>query len=614
MTLELGPEFESLIEYLRESRGVDFSGYKRASLVRRVAKRCSELGIDTFATYLDYLQVHADEFPILFDKVLINVTEFFRDPPAWDHLRDTILPRIIAKSGAIRVWSTGTASGEEAYSIAILLCEALGPEQFLRRVKIYATDIDEQALNKARAGYLPKDVESLDEATRTKYFEQQGSRFLFRSSLRRALIFGRHDLMQDAPISRLDLLICRNTLMYFTSETQGRVLARFHYALNDEGYLFLGRAEMLLTHSALFVPLDPKQRIFAKVARVQLRERLMLLAQSGSAEAANHVVRRVRELATEGVPNPQLVIDALGVTVSANQAARRMFGLRPGDIGRPLKDLDLSFKPMDLRSPIERVYRERRPYTASGVEFPMPDGGVRNYDVHVTPLIDDDGSIAGTSVAFMDVTNVTQLRAELERSKQDVETAYEELQSSNEELETTNEELQSTVEELETTNAELQSSNEELETMNEELESTNSALNSINTDLRSRTDEVNKLNTFLRAVTGSIELGAIVLDGETKVQVWNERAADLWGLRSDEVVGRAFFDLDIGLPAKDLRNMIRAVLRGKPAHDEATVEALSRRGRSIQVRVIAYALSDGEQPGGVVLVMEELTTEKARRS
>jgi two-component system CheB/CheR fusion protein len=614
MTLELGPEFESLIEYLRESRGVDFSGYKRASLVRRVARRCSELGIDTFAAYLDYLQVHADEFPILFDKVLINVTEFFRDPPAWEHLRDSVIPRIIAKSGAIRVWSTGTASGEEAYSIAILLCEALGPEQFLRRVKIYATDIDEQALNKARAGYLPKEVESLDEATRTKYFELQGSRFAFRSALRRALIFGRHDLMQDAPISRLDLLICRNTLMYFTSETQGRVLARFHYALNDEGYLFLGRAEMLLTHSALFVPLDPKQRIFSKVARVQLRERLMLLAQSGSAEAANHVVRRVRELATEGVPNPQLVIDALGVLVSANQPARRMFGLRPGDVGRPLKDLDLSFKPVDLRSPIDRVYRERRPYTGSGVEFPMPDGGVRNYDVHVSPLIDDDGSIAGTSVAFMDVTNVTQLRAELERSKQDVETAYEELQSSNEELETTNEELQSTVEELETTNAELQSSNEELETMNEELESTNSALNSINTDLRSRTDEVNKLNTFLRAITGSIELGAIVLDGETKVQVWNERAADLWGLRSDEVVGRAFFDLDIGLPAKDLRDMIRAVLRGKPAHDEATVEALSRRGRSIQVRVIAYTLSDGEQPGGVVLVMEELRTEKAGRS
>ena len=610
MALEAGSQFETLIEYLRESRGVDFTGYKRASLVRRVAKRCGELGIDAFSTYLDYLQVHSDEFPILFDKILINVTEFFRDPPAWDYLRDHILPRIVAKSGAIRVWSTGTASGEEAYSIAILFCEALGPEQFLRRVKIYATDIDEEALNKARAGYFPKDLESLDEATRTKYFEAQGSRYVFRSSLRRALIFGRHDLMQDAPISRLDLLTCRNTLMYFTAETQGRILARFHYALNDDGYLFLGRAEMLLTHSALFVPVDLKQRIFSKVARLQLRERLMLLAQSGSAEATNHVARqlRVRELATEGMPFAQLVIDSLGVLVSANQPARRMFDIPPGDVGRPLKDLDLSFKPMDLRSPIDRVYRERRPFTGAGVEFPMPDGGVRTFDINVSPLIDEDGSIVGTSVAFIDVSGVTQLRAELERSKQDVETAYEELQSSNEELETTNEELQSTVEELETTNEELQSSNEELETMNEELESTNAELQSINTDLRSRTDEVDKLNTFLRAVTGSIELGAVVLDGEMRVQVWNERAADLWGLRSDEVVGQPFFDLDIGLPARDLRSMIRAVLRGKPSHDEATVQALSRRGRNINVRVIAYTLSDGEHAGGVVLVMEEMKT------
>src|SRR5215469_12803664 len=198
MSLEPGPQFENLIEYLRESRGVDFTGYKRTSLVRRVAKRCQELGIDNYAAYVDYLQVHADEFPILFDKILINVTEFFRDPPAWDYLAETVLPRLISKSGNIRVWSTGAASGEEAYSIAIVLCEALGPEQFLRRVKIYATDIDEEALNKARAGYFAKDLESLDEELRAKYFEPLGSRFIFRSSLRRVLIFGRHDLMQDA--------------------------------------------------------------------------------------------------------------------------------------------------------------------------------------------------------------------------------------------------------------------------------------------------------------------------------------------------------------------------------------------------------------------------------
>jgi len=615
MALEAGRDFENVLEYLRETRRVDFTGYKRASLLRRFAKRAGELGIDNFPAYLDYLQVHSDELPVLFDKILINVTEFFRDKPAWDYLAAEIVPRMLARNGSIRIWSPGTASGEEAYSAAIVLCEAIGPEQFLERVKIYATDIDEEALSKARAGYLAKDLESVDEDLRTRYFDRQGTRFLFRSALRRAIIFGRHDLTQDAPISRLDLLICRNTLMYFTSEAQGRILARFHYALNDDGYLFLGRAEMLLTHGALFTPVDLKQRIFTKVAHLQLRERLLLLAQSGSTEASNHVARqlRVRELATEGVPYPQLVVDGLGVLISANHPARNILGIAPGDVGRRFQDLDVSLKPVDLRTPVDAAFRDRRPVSGFGVELSTPDGGTKVFDVYVAPLVDDDGSVVGASISFLDVTHVTHLRAELERSQQDVETAYEELQSSNEELETTNEELQSTVEELETTNEELQSSNEELETMNEELESTNAELQSINVDLRLRTDEINRLNTFLRAVTGNIELGAVVLDGDLKVQVWNERATDLWGLRSDEVVGQPFFDLDFGLPAKDLQGMIRSVSRGEPEHDEATVEALTRRGRTIPFKISAYALADGGQVGGVVVVMQELKPEKVSR-
>ena len=611
MSLEGGEQFETLIEYLRESRGVDFTGYKRASLLRRVAKRCEELRIDSFSAYQDYLQVHTDEFPILFDRVLINVTEFFRDRPAWDFLREQVIPKIAAKRGSIRVWSTGTASGEEAFSVAMLFCEALGPDEFVRRVKIYATDIDEDALSKARTGYSAKDLESLDESLRDRFFEAQGSRFLFRGSLRGALIFGRHDLVQHAPISRLDLLICRNTLMYFMAETQGRVLARFHYALNDDGFLFLGRAEMLLSHGALFVPVDLRTRVFTKVARTQMEERLMVLAQGG-VEETGHVARhvRVRELATEGVPYPQIVIDPGGVLVSGNQPARRLFDIAPGDIGRPIRDLELSYKPIDLRTPIDRIYRERRPFMSPAVEFAMSDGSLRMYDLYVAPLIDGDGSIVGTSVSFVDVTQLSRLRSEVERSKQDVETAYEELQSSNEELETTNEELQSTVEELETTNEELQSSNEELETMNEELESTNAELQNINVDLRLRTDEVARLNTFLGAITGNIELGAAVLDRELRILVWNERAADLWGLRSDEVVGHSFFGLDIGLPTDEIQTMVQTVLGGHPPHDEATVAAVSRRGKHIQVRVIATALSDGERAGGVVLVMQEIEEAK----
>jgi len=611
LTLEPGEQFEALIEYLRETRGVDFTGYKRPSLFRRIAKRCGELGIDTFAAYVDYLEVHTDEFPILFDKILINVTEFFRDPTAWEYLRKNLLPNVVEGSGPIRVWSTGTASGEEAYTAAILLCEAIGEGEFVRRAKIYATDIDEDALNRARSGYSAQDLEPLDEALKSRYFEPQNGRLAFKTGLRRGIIFGRHDLMQDAPISRLDLLICRNTLMYFTAEAQGRILARFHYALNDDGYLFLGKAEMLLTHGALFTPVDLKQRIFSKVARLQLRERLLMLAESGNVEATDNIAKqiKVRELASEGTPFPQLVVDVLGTLVSANQPARRLFDISPGEVGRALKDLDLSYKPIDLRTPVERTHRERRPVVLSSVHIVHADGTGRYFDVHLMPLIDEDGSVVGTNISYVDVTAPTELRVELERSRQDVETAYEELQSSNEELETTNEELQSTVEELETTNEELQSSNEELETMNEELESTNAELQTTNTDLRVRTDEIGTLNALLVAITGNIEVGAVVLDGSSKVRVWNQRAAEMWGMRSDEVVGRSFYDLDIGLPADDLREMIRSVLAGGGAHQERTVDAVTRRGRRIRCLVKAHVVSDGEQPKALVLVMEELKAE-----
>jgi two-component system CheB/CheR fusion protein len=192
-----------------------------------------------------------------------------------------------------------------------------------------------------------------------------------------------------------------------------------------------------------------------------------------------------------------------------------------------------------------------------------------------------------------------QMRSELDRMKQEV-------QSSREEIETTNEELQSTVEELETTNEELQSTNEELETLNEELESTNAELQSINTEVERRTREVERLNILLLAITGNIEVGAAVLDATYRVQVWNERAADLWGVRSDEVLGKSFFDLDIGLPAEDLRQMIRAGAGGRPLHGELEVSATTRRGRQIRCRVIAHTLGNGDRPAGVVLVMEEL--------
>ncbi len=383
-------QFENLLRYLGQNRGFDFTGYKRPSLMRRVGMRAQILHLDSFADYIDYLEVHPEEFSQLFNTVLINVTSFFRDAPAWDYLVHEVVPGILRekKSGEpLRVWSAGCASGEEAYTAAMLLAEAMGVEAFRNQVKIYATDIDEDALNVARQGiYSDKDLQAIEEQLRDKYFEPLNGRNVFRVDLRRSVIFGRHDLTQDAPISRLDLLICRNTIMYFNSEAQARILARFHFALNDSGRLFLGRAELLLTHGDLFTPLDLKARVFTKVMPGNMRDRLATTVEVGKNHLDKAPARpnRLQELAFEFSPIARIVVDLNGILAHGNQKARLLFTLNAKDIGRPLQDLELSYRPVELRSLIEQAYVERRSITLTSVErrFPNSRGSISRRHSH----------------------------------------------------------------------------------------------------------------------------------------------------------------------------------------------------------------------------------------
>ena len=243
-----------------------------------------DVGCESFGDYLDYLEVTPDEYQQLFETLLINVTEFFRDGPVWEHLRGEVLPPMLAAKPAdepMRVWSAGCATGQEAYTCAIVLAELLGVDAYRERVKIYGTDIDEDALTYARlAVYSAKETESLPAELRERYFEGADHRLAFRKDLRRTVIFGRNNLVQDAPISRLDLLVCRNTLMYFNAETQSRILRHFHFALVDSGALMLGKSEMMITHRELFAPQELKHRIFAKRTRATWR-----LARAASAPA-----------------------------------------------------------------------------------------------------------------------------------------------------------------------------------------------------------------------------------------------------------------------------------------------------------------------------------------
>jgi two-component system CheB/CheR fusion protein len=611
-------DLESLLDYLKRTRGFDFTGYKRASLERRIAKRMQMIGIATHTDYLDYLEVHPEEFSALFNTVLINVTHFFRDPPTWDYIASTVVPDLIARndgSSPIRVWSAGCASGEEAYTLAMIFAEALGPDTFRDQVKIYATDVDDDALAKARqATYTEREVADIPPALLERYFEATDGRYVFRKDLRRHLIFGRHDLIQDAPISRVDLLVCRNTLMYFNAETQARILSRFQFALHDHGVLFLGRAETMMTQNTTFAPLDLKHRVSAKIPsrHGSTRDRLLAAAQNGADSAIDAPAgerTRIREAALDASTNAQLIVDVNGSLGFANQQARRFFGLSATDVGRPLQDLKISYRPLELRSVIDQVIGARRPVAIREVEWPAASEDVRWFDVHVAPLIEAGGAaLLGVSVSFIDITASRRLRAELEQATHELETAYEELQSTNEELETTNEELQSTVEELETTNEELQSTNEELETMNEELQSANEELHTTNDEIRVRSEELNEVNGFLESILTSLRAAVVVVDAELRVLVWNQRAEDMWGLREDETRGRHILGLDVGLPIERLKQPMRAALNDGDGHGHATftLDAINRRGRAIECQITTTPLrTRSNAVRGVILVIED---------
>jgi two-component system CheB/CheR fusion protein len=605
-------ELEALLAFVRDARGFDFTGYKRSSLARRIHRRMDDVGSTGYADYRDRLEADTEEFPALFNAILINVTRFLRDTESWAYLQREILPELIAARAPdeeIRVWSAGCSSGQEPYSLAILFAEALGVEECVSRVKIYGTDLDEEALREARAGLYPaKALEPFSAQLRDKYFEPNGGQYAFRADLRRRVIFGRHDVTRDAPISRLDLLVCRNTLMYFNVEAQSRIVDRFHFALREDGYLFLGKAEMLLSDGERFEVDSMRQRIFRRrpggPAAAHRPAPLKPEAAAGVEIREANRRRQLRDLLLENAPNATIALDPDGSIALINAQARAQFGLTGHDLNRPFRDLEISYRPIELRSLIQQAEAERRTVRVTAAERRLPNEAVQYLDILVQPLTGGDGTPVGVVLTFVDTTLATRLQSEVQRIRDDLESAYEALQSTNEELETTNEELQSSIEELETTNEELQSTNEELETTNEELQSGNEELETMNEEMRIRSDELDETRSFLEGVLSSIAAGVVVLDAELRVRSWSRGAEELWGLRTGEVQNQGFFALDFGLPTTALREVVQECRDTGRRTGPLELAAVNRIGRSIVCSVACSPL-DGHREG-LVLLMEEI--------
>jgi two-component system, chemotaxis family, CheB/CheR fusion protein len=606
------PSFENLINYIQESRGFDFRGYKRSSLRRRIALRMEQVNADSFAAYNALLEADPHEFDGLLNTILIKVTSFFRDPDAWEALKQEVLSKLLAprRREPIRIWSVGCASGEEPYSLAMVLAEALGAAEFARRVKTYATDLDEAALNTARhAAYLPRDVTGVPEAFLSKYFERTNSHYLVGRDFRKSVIFGRHNIVSDAPISRIDLLVCRNLLIYLETETQDLVLPRLHYALVDEGFLFLGKAETQLVRSNLFTAIDVKHRMFRKLPRESRRIGAdgVMLGPDPPPDPGPSLHTRLLNAIVDNSGAAYLAIDNNDALLFASAGARRLLEVGENDVGRPFQDLSVSYRPIELRSQIEDVRCQGRPIRIEHQEYHRPPAEPIRLTIDVAPMVSRDGQQLAVLLTFTDTTRTFVLQQELEAAQESLETTIEELQSANEELETTNEELQSTNEELETINEELQSTNEELETTNEELRSANEELETMNDELRRHSDEFGAYRQHVEAVLRGLDAGVVVVDRDTKVRSWNRWSENTWGLREEAAIDQVFGGLDIGLPVRQLEPALHeAVANG--ATTEVLLDAVDRRGRVMKCRAkVAPLVYHDRSTKGAVVMVEDCT-------
>ena len=561
---------KDLVHELAEERGFDLRGYKFSTLERRIRRRMQQLNIGSYGEYLDYIRREQDETVKLLDTVLINVTRFFRDVQAWDTLAEQVLPLMFKgkpPGSTFRVWCAGCATGEEPYSVAILLCELLGPRVKDYEIKIYATDNDEGALNIARrAEYTRESLRGVRPEIKTKYFHG-GPILRVARDVRRMVIFGKSNLLTDAPISHVDLLLCRNVLIYFDATAQAHIMGRLRYALNDGGVLFLGKSESQLKRNGEFVPINQRWRIFQRRSAVMAEwnenagKKDM---EPDLRDKAHQELERLKlyyETVLATLEPGVLVLDGNDTVITENDKILKLWEFSNRLIGHKLQETELWNRCPELAQRME----ESRVPAPKTVRFDCYATQNTSVTVTIKPIL--SGSIGGRVGTLIYMENVTS-RVTLQSTIEELETTAEELQSTNEELETTNKELQSTNEELETTNEELQSTNEELETTNEELQSLNEELETTNEELSSRMRELDEVNARYSEMMERMPWPVLLLNDDALVYMFNSAAQKLFGFAHPSEKGMKLQELPLDTKARQamLRRHRAVIHMGKKSH------------------------------------------------
>ena len=627
---------EAIYALLRAESGHDFSGYKAKTFLRRVHRRMQVAQVSDIETYVEYLKRDPKEASQLFRDLLINVTNFFRDKEAFQALEKFAVPRLLEGKTAndtIRIWVPGCATGEEVYSIAIILREKMETAKTAPRVQIFATDIDEEALAVARTGRYPATLlDGVSPERLANYFHGDGTSYTVGKDVRELCIFSPHSVIKDPPFSRMDMVSCRNLLIYFGPKVQNQVIPTFHYALKPGGYLFLGTSEGVSQHADLFTTLDKKHRIFQAREHATSIQRLPMTVGGLDRDIRPHSLQHksgrdfpLRQVVETHVLDrfapAHVVVTGEGDIVYYSARTGRYLEPAQGSPSGQLLAMARKGLRLELRAALREAVQSRRLVMHSNIPVEDDEGVVQMTSLNVEPLDERRDGEPLYLVLFSPLVPVQQrprdqgetdsdrdsLITDLE---QELRGTRERLQSTIEEYETALEELKSSNEELVSVNEEAQSSNEELEASKEEMQSLNEELNTINAELAGKVEELDRANSDLRNLFESTQIATVFLDKNLVIRNFTPAASRFFNLRSGDV-GRPLTDLASHLDYPGIKEHIHSVFET----GELIEHRIEDEGRETHylVRLIPYRDSESEIEGVVVTFVDISTLADAER-
>jgi len=620
------PHFTRILELLNQTMGVDFSQYKIATLNRRITRRMALHRLDTVADYAEFLESRPAEIEVLFQDILISVTSFFRDAETFELLRTKLFPRITAEHSpldAIRMWVAGCSTGEEAYSLAILFSEFMERAGRVWPVQIFATDLNGVAIERARSGLYPKSIAERVSAERLRrYFYEVDGKYRVAKTIRDLCIFAQHDIANDPPFSRMDLVSCRNLLIYLEPVLQQHLMPILHYALKPNGFLWLGASETTGQFRELFEAEDPKHRFYVKkpntvrvpvpLARRPVPERRVPAEHSPQPGRLGEDVQREadRIMLARYSPPGVLVTDELEILQFRGDTGPY---LAPAS-GRASLNLIKMLREgllVPVRNALGHAKREGSAVHKAGVRV-KSNGGWRLVDIEVVPV-----KMAGTAsdcylVLFHDpqvqperlpkteLPSDREVEQEAKQLKQELIATKEYLQSVIEQQEAANEELQSANEEVQSANEELQSINEEIETSKEEIQSSNEELATVNEELQTRNAELGQSNDDLMNLLASVQMAIVMLGPDLRIRRFTPMAEKMLNLIATDV-GRPVTDIKLNVDVPDLEQILVDVVETVQPYQR---EVMDKHGRWHSLRVRPYRTLDNRIDGAVIVLVD----------